>query len=216
VRFPWPLAPALVLTGCGLATHVRPVPPGALQVEAAVGGPVAVIGAPVPLPLSTAGARYGVLPRWDIGAHVHLTTLLALGTPGLDVETNVLALEESGPIPAVSFTARGYAFTDLRSGVQLDWDLGVTVSRTFSERWLVFFNLVRQQQYDGAGPWSVAIGGRLSFTPAPAGLQLELRVFDLFQPTAGSSIPWVSPFSHGALGVVLGADWEVVRLRTAP
>ncbi len=212
MRSPWLLA--LAFAGCGHVAHVRPVPPGTLRAEAAVGGPLAMAGAPIPLPLSTVGARYGLLPRWDIGAHAHVTALVALGTAGLDVETNALALEEAGAIPAVSFTARAYAFTDFRSALQLSWELGATASRTLSERWLVYANVVRQQQYDGAGPWSVAIGGRLAL--APAGIQLEVRLFDVFQPTAGSSVPWLSPFRYGALGVVIGADHELPGLRTVP
>lgn len=207
MRAPWLLV--LLLCGCGLATHVRPVAPGTLQAEAAVGGPMAVAGLAIPLPLSTAGARYGLHPRWDAGAHVHLTSLLALGTPGLDVETNVLALEQSGGVPAVSLTARGYAFTDLRSTLRLDWELGATASWTLPGRWLVFANLVRQQQYDGAGPWSVAAGGRVRL--GPVGLQVELRWYDVLQPTAGASVSWVSPFGRGALGVVAGVDGELLR-----
>lgn len=199
---------SLVLCGCGLTTHVRPVPWGALQGEAAVGGPMAVDGVAIPLPLSTVGARYGLDPRIDIGAHLHLTSLLALGTPGLDVETNLLALEQFGAVPTVSFTARAYAFTNLRS-LRLDAEVGITSSWKLSEQWLVFANVVRHQEYLSTGSWSLSAGGRLSL--GTAGLQAELRWFDVLQSTAGASVPWISPFGRGALGVVIGADYELLR-----
>ena len=81
----------LFAAGCGHVTRVRPTPVGAYEVEAAVGGPLANVGAVIPVPLSSVGLRYGIHPRGDIAAHLQLTPAV-FGVP-------------SGSVPAASGAA---------------------------------------------------------------------------------------------------------------
>ncbi|RKH21635.1 hypothetical protein D7X74_00820 [Corallococcus sp. CA047B] len=80
------------ICACGLPAHVLPVPEGTLALEAGVGGPaVRLEGAPVPLPLSTLGASYGLNGRWDLHAHAHLTPLLGVaGATWLALDQDVV------------------------------------------------------------------------------------------------------------------------------
>lgn len=198
---------AVLGTGCGLATHVRPVPKGRVQLEASVGGPMADVGAPIPLPLSTVGASYGLLDRMDVHGHVHLTPLAFFNVPGLDVGATYLALEEQGSVPAVAVTSRLYAFSNLRDGTLTYGDLSATASWLLARRWLTYGSLTGMVDFlDGRFMWSPAIGEQVLL--GSWSLQLEARYYDPTYRSASSAVHWVSAGGYGAFGVVLGAGFR--------
>jgi len=201
-------AASLLAAGCGIATHVRPTPRGAFEVEASAGGPLANLGAPIPIPLSTVGASYGFGERWDLQAHLHLTTL-ALKTAGADVGGSWLALEQHGLRPALSLTARAYAFSDLASAVQPYGELTATASWA-SGRWTAYGTASGMLDYGGRFLWSPGVGARVAL--GRFGAQLDLRWYEPAYSTAHSSVPWVGPGALGALGVVLGASYRFGEL----
>lgn len=200
----------LLCSACGLPAHVRPVPRGTLAIEAAVGGPAAQLGrVPVPLPLSTVGASYGVAETVDVQAHVHLTPLF-LGTAGLDVGTSWLALPEHGWRPALTLTGRAYGYSDLSSGALFYGEAGAAVSHVLSGRCLTY--LSASGLYDGlAGDvlWAVGAGAQVPF--GRFALQLEANWYWPTYDTSASPVSWVSAGGHGVFGLVLGASYRFVR-----
>ncbi|MHB8875596.1 MAG: hypothetical protein ACYC8T_18075 [Myxococcaceae bacterium] len=198
----------LLGAGCGLSTHVRPVPKGQLALEASVGGPAARLGgAAIPLPMSTLGASYGVAERVDVSAHTHLTSLAAFKLAGLDLSGTYLALEESGAVPALALTARGYAFTDFASGTLWYADLSATASYSLGTRTLLFGTLTGQLvAIDGSAHWSPGVGAQFTF--GRVALEAEVRWYDASYDVRSSSVSWLSPFKQGALGLVLGVSYR--------
>ncbi len=204
----WMFLPPLaaLASACGLATHVRPVPVGTLALEAAVGGPVADLGAPIPLPLATVGASYGVAESLDVHAHAHLTPLV-LGTVGLDVGATWLALGEDGWRPAVSLTGRAYGFSDLSTGALFHGEAGAAASWLLGERFLTY--LSARALYDALeedGLWAVGTGVQVPF--GRFALQAEASWYAPGYDTSASPVAWASVGGRGAFGVVLGASYR--------
>lgn len=193
---------AAALAGCGLPTHVRPVPKGQLAAEVSVGGPAALLGgAPVPLPLSAVGARYGASEQVDVSAHLQVTTMAAMRVFAMDVGATALLLEEAGARPALAFSARSYLWTDFRAA-GLAFDGTLAASWTFRD-WL--------RPYVSFTGYVDALQGAVHASPA-VGLELrlgrfvvgpELRWYAPETRAAGAAVDWLSPGGQGALGLVL-------------
>ncbi|WP_257453130.1 hypothetical protein [Archangium lipolyticum] len=202
------LLPALLATGCGLSTQVRPVPRGAIQVEGALGGPLVKLGPVIPVPLSTVGARYGVADRVDVAAHAHLTTL-AFGVAGLDVGGSWLALEQDGVIPALSLGGRVYGFTQVLSSRQASprayVEVSPTVSYLLGGRFLSYVSATGLVQLAGGRPLlSLAVGEEVRL--GAWGVQLDLRWYQPDSATRFNAADWQGLQGMGALGVVLGVN----------
>jgi len=200
--------PFLLAAGCGLSTHVRPVPKGALALEASVGGPAARLGpAAIPLPLSAVGASYGLAERVDLSAHTHLTTLAAFKLAGLDAGGTWLAVEQRGFVPAVALTGRGYAFTQFVGGTLWYAEVSATASYLLGERTLAFVTVTGQVDFlHSAFDWAPGLGAEVKL--GRFGLQLEARWYDPTYDVRTSSVSWLSPFKQGAVGLVLGASYR--------
>jgi hypothetical protein len=197
----------LLSSACGLPSHVRPVPKGVVALEAAVGGPAALLGGvPVPLPLSTVGASYGVAESVDVHAHAHLTPLV-LGTGGLDLGATWLALPEDGWRPALSLTGRAYGFSDLSSGALFYGELSASASYLLRERYLTYVSTTAL--YDALAEdvmWAVGVGGQVPFDRFA--LQLEANWYWPSYDSAAAPVSWASPGGRGTFGLVLGASYR--------
>lgn len=193
--------------GCGVLTHARPTPKGTVALEASAGGPIVDIGAPVPLPLSTLSVSVGVLERLDVQAHVHLTTLLALRTAGLDVGTTWLPLTQDRWRPAVAITGRGFLFTDLRGAPLGFVELTSTASWLAAGRFLTLVTLSGLVDLsDGFVHWSPGLGEQVLLGHWALGL--DLRWYDPTYDVRFSSAKWAHLGGRGALGLVLGASYR--------
>jgi len=202
------LAGVLALSSaCGLPAHVRPVPRGTVAAEASVGGPAVLLGAvPVPLPLATVGASYGVAERMDVHAHLHLTPLL-LGTAGLDIGATWLPLAEEGWRPALSLTGRAYGFSDLSSGALFYGELSAAASYLLRERYLTYLSTTAlHDALAGDVLWAVGVGGQVPFDRFA--LQLEVNWYWPSYDAAAAPVTWASPGGRGALGLVLGLSYR--------
>ena len=199
----------LLVTGCGLTTQVRPTPKGTLVAELSVGGPAAVVGAPIPLPLSALGVAWGVLDRADLSVHTHLTTLAAAKLFGLDVGTAVAALQQAGAVPALTIGTRLYLFTDFATGtlgfyeasLAASWDVG---------RFRPFVAVATQLDTQAlAFDVAPALGTEIRFGRFT--LVAELKWYAPNRNARFSSVPWLSPFGRGAIGLVLGGRYAVLQ-----
>ncbi len=204
----------VLLSGCGVTTQVRPTPLRTLAVQGAVGGPMANVGVPVPLPLSSLGVAWGFHRRADLSVHTHLTTLALTAVLGQDLGISVAVLETREARPALTWGLRGYLFTDFRSAPQnfyesslaASWDVGRV--RPFVA---VAVQLDAQAlQFD----FAPALGAELSlgrFT-----LVVDLKWYAPTRSTRASSAPWVSVFGQGALGLVLGGRYDFQLIEPEP
>lgn len=201
------LTASLLAGGCGLTTHVRPVPKGALVAEASVGGPIALVGAPVPLPLTSVGASYGLHERLAVHGHLQPTPLL-LGVLGADAGLTGLLLEEEGWRPALAATGQGYVYTDFgRTAAWWFADASLTASWLLDGRWLPYATLTGQADFLN-GLVTVAPGVGAQVLLGPWALQAEARLYAPTRRTDVSAVPYVSAGGRGAFGLVLGASYR--------
>jgi hypothetical protein len=195
------------VSGCGLTTQVRPTPEKTLAVQAAVGGPMANVGAPVPLPLGTLGVAWGFNHRADLSVHTHVTTLALSGVFGFDLGVSVLALEQHAGVPALTVGVRGYAFSDFKSAalgfyessLAASWDVG-----RFRPFVAVAVQLDLQALQFDLAP---AVGTEIRFGRFT--LVVDLKWYAPTRDTTVSSAPWVGLGGRGALGLVLGGRYDV-------
>lgn len=92
----------LSLVGCSTVHGVKPVGKGAIVAEGSLGGPITEIyGAPIPLPLSTLGATYGLTDTAEVHAAWHSTAALAFNLAAFDLGASYQFLAPKGPVPRV-------------------------------------------------------------------------------------------------------------------
>lgn len=196
----------LLASGCGLTTQVRPTPKDTIAVQASVGGPIADIGAPIPLPLLAVGAAWGFHERADLSVHTHLTTLAVSRVFGFDLGLSVLLLENNEAVPAVTFGLRGYAFTDFRSVTQGIYESSLAVSWDIG-RFRPF--IACAAQLDGQAlkfDLAPAVGTEIRFGALT--LVADVKWYAPNRDTSISSVKWFAPFGHGAIGLVIGARYD--------
>ncbi len=209
--FPLPicrLSLALVVftaVGCGHTTPVRPTPKGQLDAQLHVGGPAVMLGGPIPVPLSTVGASYGLSDRFDLQGHLHVTALF-YKVAGLDVGSTFLAVKEEGAVPAVALNARLYGFSDLQTAVRPYLELNAAASYLFGQRFLTYLSATGFLQLFGPPLFSFAVGEE--FQLGRFGLQVEARWYEPDYSTRFNAIDPLSPGYQGALGLVLGLRYR--------
>jgi len=196
------LAATVTAAGCGHATKVRPTPPGQLEASLEFGGPFGQVeGYTLPLPLSTAGASYGLTDRADAFAGVHLTPAV-FGVLGIDAGADVMPLLDQGPWPALNLTGRGYLFTDLRAASAY-LELDATFSKRFAGHFVTYASAQSMLQLRGGPPlFGLALGE--AFDLDPWSLQLEARWYEPGYDTANLPTRWWSVGGTGGFGAMLG------------
>jgi len=197
----------VLLVGCGHTTSVRPTPKDVIQAEAAVGGPlVRLAGLILPVPLSTAGVRYGLGDSYDVAAHLHLTSL-SFGVAGVDIGSTWMPVPQNGALPALSLSGRLYGFGNLRNSPRAYLELTGSASYLAGEHFLTYLSATGLVQFAGGPPlFALAAGEELRF--GQLGVQLELRWYEPDISTGYQVVDWVSPGGQGGLGVVLGFNYR--------
>jgi hypothetical protein len=93
---------ALVLAGCSTTHGVRPLGKGTWTAEGSLGGPITeVYGLPLPLPISTLGAGYGVTSTTDVHGAWHPSALAIFGLGAGELGASQQLLPPKGPRPRV-------------------------------------------------------------------------------------------------------------------
>lgn len=93
-------ASACLLAGCSAVHGVRPIGKGAASVDVSLGGPITeVFSAPIPVPLTTVGATYGVTDTTDVHAAFHPTAALMFGVVAGEIGASQQLLAPKGARP---------------------------------------------------------------------------------------------------------------------
>ena len=197
---------SLMLTGCASITHVRPVPRGALVAEASAGGPLAQVGIPIPLPLTSVGATYGLLERLSVHAHVQPTPLLFRALGG-DVGATGLVWEQREALPALTASGQVNVLTDFRTASWWTADASLTASWLLGERWMPYVTATGQVDFlNQLFHLAPGVGAQVLLDRWT--LQAEARLYAPTRRSDIAAVPYVGLAGHGAFGLVLGAGYR--------
>ncbi len=205
------LLASLVCGACATTHLARPVGRGNLRVSATVGGPLVEFGAPVPVPVSTLGAAYGLSDAVDLSGELH-PTAAAFGIAGLSGGAAWHPI--AGHRAALSLGASLGGYFNADDGV-LVGDLWVASGgRVASWLWLggglhnglrLFTTASGEQE-----PWAPTLAALAAFTVSRrVTLDLELRWYGLASCGQCLTPGYYAPGGVGALGVVLGVHYEL-------
>lgn len=216
---------ALLASACTTVHGVKPVGRGAVAVEGEVGGPITeVYGLPIPLPLSSVGATYGVSDRVDVHAAVHPSPALLFGLFLADAGVSGQLFPPEGARPRLmadlTLTAGGGDNEpgEPEGGFRLwaqptltaSWDWGRADRRTAYTSVTAFAQPFPEVHV--IPQW--AVGNRWE-----AGRFLATTEMGWIAPwvsTADLAPNYLSPGSLGAIAVRLGAGWRFGGPKEAP
>ena len=201
-----PVLGPLLFTGCASITHVRPVPRGALVAEASAGGPLAQVGVPIPLPLTSVGATYGLLERLSVHAHVQPSPLLFQALGG-DVGATGLVWEQREARPALTASGQVNVLTDFRTASWWTADASLTASWLLGGRWMPYVTTTGQWDFlNSLFHLAPGVGAQVLLDRWT--LQAEARLYAPTRRSDISAVPYVGLAGHGAFGLILGAGYR--------
>lgn len=223
----WGLAGSC-LGGCAASRALAPLEKGQHGVTLSVGGPfVEFGGAPIPLPITQVGYRYGIDGLTDVHAGLYLTNLALFGVGGFDVGFARQLVDADGPRPRVMVDLTTYWFFGDLDG---DPDGSPGGFRMFPDLQLVAtWDLPHRDDrrphrlYVGLDNWvqpfpefryylNPFLGTELRLTKL-AGLQLEAGWYAPWVPTRDLNPVWYGPGDLGAISVKLGFQIYVPERR---
>jgi hypothetical protein len=165
------------------------------------------VGVPVPVPLASVGATYGLLENLSVHGHVQPHPLL-FGALGLDAGVTGLLLAQEGWRPALAATGQTQLYTDFfRTAAWWFADTSLTASWLLEERWLPYATLTGQLDFlNGRATVSPGVGAQLLLGAWT--VQAEARLYAPSVRTELSGLPYVGAWGQGAFGLVLGASYR--------
>jgi len=200
----------LILSGCGTVSTVRPLAPGERAVAFSLGGPVATVPgvADIVIPYSVVRYRWGVIENLEAHVGIH-PTIIVFGTLGIDFGLSYEFLEGSKYVPSLCLglnpTVLVNPFNPYGTGARPEAEL---VASWFVKPWFLlytggqaFFQLEKDYV-----PFAVLLGSEFK-TGKHLGLALEFKWYVPYKDSEPPVVVYpVSPFEHGALGLVLGLN----------
>ncbi len=215
------LLPALLLTSsCTTMNTARPLAPGEHAAGLTIGGPMIVVGAPLPLPNAIVEGKHGVVTLLERDLEINYglnLTGLAFGVIQAHVGGAWELLAQDGWIPALSISNRVFLATNPL------W-LGPPRSETAVGFWganqtelLASWKPGGQLLYTGIAQYldfgapslllTPILGTELDFGLGGFRLQLEARYFALGRSTQATNLVWF-PGGSGALGFSIGFGYH--------
>ncbi|MFZ5481246.1 MAG: hypothetical protein ACOZNI_31090 [Myxococcota bacterium] len=205
----------ILLAGCSTVHGVRPLEAGQWAVEGSVGGPITeVYGAPIPLPISTVGAAYGLDGRTDLHAAVQTGALAFFGLGGLDLGVSRQfwgndATRLMGDLTLVGIAGDVDPDGGEPGGFALFANPTVTLARDWGEarRQTVYGSLFGFVEATPAfaGLAGLAAGNRWGLGPQ-LGLTTELKWIAPYASTRSLTPRYLSPGELGAVSFLVGMD----------
>jgi len=204
-----------------MSRNVRPVGAGKLAVGASLGGPLFTnLGPPIPAPVVSVNARYGLFDKTNLDGGLLLTPAAA---QGLDLGIGQLVLDQSGGIPAVmvggrlTFFANALALSGrLNPNTGKGYDLQPrlyeevygTASWKVHEQWLLWagVDLFAQIGSRFALVPSILAGAEWRFA-REFGLSAELRQIAFASNQEYAVVAFIGPANYGALAANIGFTW---------
>ena len=211
------LGALLFAPACSTTRALAPLAKGQHGLTASFGGPfVDYGGAPIPLPLTSVGYRYGIDGKSDVHASVYATQAALFGVGGFDVGVSRELVDADGARPRVMLDTNHHLFFgdlepgDPKGGVVylpdvsgvLTWDLGASET---PHRLYVGATTTFDVQNKGK-PWLTPYIGTELRASKMVGVQLEAAIFGATVPTRFLNPVWYGIDEHGAIVARLGLN----------
>ena len=202
----------LSLLGCSINHGVRPVGKGNVAVTGSVGGPmVEVFDAPLPLPLTEVGVRYGITERSDLHLGLHPSMYGFFRLAGVDAGGSYLLAPQMGARPALNldgslmFVAGDTVPGTPTGGSRFFGDLAGLASWEWGQRGHLAYT--GAELFAQPRPWglyaSPVLGNRFQLGRRLA-LSVEAKWWNPWVDTEDLTLHWIAPANHGALSVQAG------------
>lgn len=222
-RLALPIA-VTALGACSASRALAPLDKGQHGITASFGGPfVEFAGAPVPLPISSIGWRYGIDGLTDVHAAFYPSGLALLGVGGVDVgiARELLAPQGARPRIMLDFTTYWFGGTnrpgDPPGGFRFfpdialiaTWELGARPHRIYVG--IDTFIQPFPELYVMPTP---LLGTELRATKA-FGIQIELGWNAFWQNTTRLVPNWYGPGNLGAVSAKLGFNIDLPQKKSS-
>ena len=203
-------AALLALSRCGTVTAVTPLYRGESALAVSVGGPVTnVADLKIPLPYAVARYRYGLSDQAGLYAGGHLLTA-GFSVVGIDLGFSYHFLKQSGWVPCVGASAGLAVFIEPGGEEAMFPQLDATASYRLGDRFTTYFGAQSMYQFSRT-PYVVfapLVGGRFRLGRSLS-VGLEAKWYAPTEPTEPRNVHYpLGVANHGAIGFVLGADWQ--------
>jgi hypothetical protein len=226
VRY-WLLRAAALITISGLAaplgcatTHLlQPVGKDNLRINASLGGPILQRPLPIPAPIATVNAAYGVEDNVDVHVGLQPSALVFASSPEASPILGINGGAVWHPIVrvphALAIGGELQAFGNKRDAVVYAnaW-IGGAGRPT---RWLLLgggvHNLLRigstDREIDARPFWTPTLFGLAQFSPSSRfSIDLEVRWYAFSQNAGLATVDWLSPGGIGVIGALLGFNFN--------
>lgn len=206
----------MLLAGCSTTRALAPLQKGQHGATLSVGGPfVQFAGAPIPLPISSVGYRYGIDGKSDVHAALYLTQLALFNVGGFDLGISRELNPADGAKPRVMVDFTNYFFfgdnrpTGPKGGARwfpdlsmmVTWDLGQRPHRLYLGVDTFFQTLPEFHVYP-----SPVFGTELRASKV-VGVQLEVAWHAFWADTHFLNPVWYGIDERGAIAFKLGLNF---------
>lgn len=207
-------------SGCAASRSLAPLEAGQHGVTVSLGGPfVEFGGAPVPVPFTAVGWRYGVDGKTDIHAALYPTGPILIGVFGWDVGMSTMLLDADGGRPRVMFATTSHWLVGdngpggdpaafrlfLSPSFVFTWDLGPQKHRVYAGA-EAFLQPLPQPR---ALP-TLMLGTELQANER-VGVQIELGWHGFHRNTEVGVPVWIGPGDQGAISAKVGINVRLPR-----
>ena len=205
---------ALGMTACGTTHLAEPMDAGMTRVSLSLGGP-AVLGAPLPSPLTTLGVAHGVTDTLAIHGDLH-PTAAATGVAGADVGFAFHPIASHRA--ALTVGGAAYGFVNARDDLVLA-DGWLSSGTKLADIFFIAGGAHLTSRLRSSSP---AVGREPALIPTlfalfayrPPGqvsVQVEPRWYAFTERAPDSPIAVISPGGLGAFGLLISATYEFGR-----
>lgn len=202
----------ITLASCNITRVIKPLEKDEVQVSASLGGPlIEFAGAPMPIPLTSVHAAYGLSEKQTIMGGLH-TTALAFGVLQLDLGTNFRLYVNNAQNTGISASLIANTMIDRwESNASLYPQADVNVWRKYGNQlfyanlssWLELRN-TRAHNEIQPNRLLPSMGLGYQWLKEKYGFQAELKYIAPHLSNRDIVVNYIAPGHRGALGLYMG------------
>lgn len=201
-----------LLSGCAATRALAPLDKGQVALNASLGGPfVEVNGGPLPLPITSLGASYGLDGKTNLHGALYPTQLALFGVFGLDLGASRELVTPHKGRPRLMADLTLYTFGgnraqgEPRGGIRFFPDISLVASWPLGKHFVPYVGTDQFFQFFPTPHWapSLLVGAELR-AGKRLGIQLEGKWIEPWGDTDPLVPHWYGAGTYGAFSAQLG------------